>query len=175
MIISEEYQQILWELSLRGGMEWNETSSNGEKLKFEDYFDPVRPKLVSSSPRLTLEIDFEGIHLELFGTNHIPENARSQKDAFMTFGLFIDNRLMVSGDTKFDPKLIKKYADKSEVIFHDSSFFPNPVHSSIQELRTLDANVKSKIYLMHYGDDYKNYDTSDFAGLVKQGFRYIFD
>ncbi len=175
MIISEEYQEILWNLSLRGGMEWNETSSSGEKLVFEDYFEPIRPKVVSNSPRTTLEIDFEGIHLEIFGTNHIPENAKTQQQAFTTYGLFIDNRLMISGDTKFDTKLIKKYSDKSEIIFHDASFFPNPVHASVQELKTLNSEVKKKIYLMHYGDDWKNYDASDFGGLVKQGYRYIFE
>lgn len=174
MIITEEYQDILWNLSLRGGMEWNETNLNGDKLVFEDYFEPVRPTILSENPRLTLQIDFEGLHLELFGTNHIPEQAKSLKQAFITYGMYIDNKVMISGDTKFDHSLIKKYADKSEVIFHDTSFSPNPVHSSLNELKKLDPEVKSKILLMHYGDDWKNYDVSEFLGLTKQGYRYIF-
>lgn len=172
MIISEDYEKILWNMSLRGGMEWNETSTSNKRLTFQDYFIPVRPRLISVKPRLIQDIDFEGINLEIFGTNHIPENAETQADAFITYGVFIDNRIFISGDTKFDLRLIEKYADKSEFIFHDSSFSPNPVHSSIEELRTLPANVKEKIYLMHYGDNWQDQDITGFAGLVKEGYRY---
>lgn len=175
MIIWEEYEEILWNMSLRGGMEWNETNSDGKAMNFYDYFEPIRPKLITKAPRLTLEIDFEGIHLELYGTNHIPQNAKTQKQAFITFGLFIDNRVMITADTKFDTNLIKKYENKSEVIFHDCSFFKNPVHSSIQELRTLSPEIRKKIFLMHYGDDWRNHNVDDFKGLTKQGYRYIFE
>ncbi|MDQ1267051.1 MAG: hypothetical protein QG635_2204, partial [Bacteroidota bacterium] len=175
MIVTKKYQKILWECSLRGGMEWNETSSSGEKLNFPDYFVPVYPKLIKRSPRLIYELDFDGIHFELFGTNHIPDNAQTQKQAFPSFGLFVDNRLMISCDTKFDPELISRYADRSEVMFHDTSMQPNPVHASLPQLQTLPADIKKKIYLMHYGDDWAKYDISEFAGFARQGFRYIFD
>lgn len=174
MIITEEYGKILWELSLRGGLEWNESNSFGRKLRFGDYFDAIRPKIITRTPRLKAEIDYEGIHIELFGTNHIPDNAKTQKQAFITFGLFIDNKIMVSGDTKFDRELIMEYAEKAEVIFHDTSFLPNPVHSSIIEMRTLPPEIKKKIYLMHYSDNWKEQNISDFAGFVKAGYRYIF-
>ena len=174
MIISNEYEKILWNMSLRGGMEWNESNLSGKKLKFSDYFDVIRPTLISTSPRLILELDYEGIHIEMFGTNHIPDQAKSQRQAFLTFGLLIDNKIMISGDTKFDRKLIEMYSHKAEVIFHDSSFFPNPVHASIDELRTLPSEIRNKLYLMHYQDDYQKYDVSDFAGLVQRGYIYSF-
>ena len=174
MILSEEYEQILWNMSLRGGMEWNETSTKGQRLTFNDYFDSIRPKTLETSPRLVLEINFNGINIELFGTNHIPEDAESQSQAFMTFGLFVDNRILFSGDTKFDSLLFDRYSNKSEYIFHDSSFLPNPVHASIQELRTLPIEVKNKLFLMHYGDNWKEQDITGFAGLAKQGYKYCF-
>jgi ribonuclease BN (tRNA processing enzyme) len=174
MIITKEYQKILWERSLRGGMEWNESSAQGVQLKFEDYFEAVRPKLISKSPRLTLEIDFEGLHLEIFGTNHIPDNAKNQNEAFLTYGLFIDNKVLITGDTKFDIDLLNYYGPKSEVIFHDTSFENNPVHPSINDLKKLPKQLKKKMYLMHYGDNWKEQKVDDFAGLVKQGYRYIF-
>ncbi len=175
MIITEKYQKILWERSLRGGLEWNEIMGNQKKMTYHDYFESVRPKLISEDPREVFEADFNGFHLEIYGTNHIPDKAKTQKQAFTSYGLFVDNRIMISCDTKFDPELINEYAPKSEYIFHDSSFFPNPVHASLQELQTLSTDIKEKMYLMHYSDNYEKQDISEFAGFAKQGCRYIFD
>jgi ribonuclease BN (tRNA processing enzyme) len=174
MIISENYQRILWDMSLRGGMEWNESSSFGNKLKFEDYFNPLRPKLISNEPRIIYEIDYGDIHLEMFKTNHIPDNASSSEDAFEAYGLFVDDRIFFSCDTKFDKPLIDIYCDKSEYMFHDVSFQKNPVHASLSELNTLDSSIKKKMILMHYADDWEKHNINGFAGLVKQGFKYIF-
>ncbi|TAL70823.1 MAG: MBL fold metallo-hydrolase [Bacteroidetes bacterium] len=175
LISTSEYRNILWEMSLRGGMEWNETNKSGKPLTFSDYFEHVKPKVISESPRLIVGTDFQGIKIEMFRTLHIPENAETFADAFLTFGIFVDNRVLFTADTKFDKSLIDLYGHKSEVIFHDSSFELNPVHASVQQLRQLPKTIKKKIYLMHYGDDWKKHNISDFGGLAKQGYRYIFD
>ncbi|GAB1429971.1 hypothetical protein MASR2M18_08040 [Ignavibacteria bacterium] len=175
MIINEEYQDILWNMSLRGGMEFNEVSAYGNRLTFDDYYDVARPTLKTTSPRETWEIDFNGIKIEIFRVNHIPGNSTSAGTAFITYGLFIDNRIMISGDTKFDMSLIELYADRAEYIFHDASLSPNPVHASLSELRGLPADIKKKMFLMHYSDDWRNFPVDDFAGYARQGERYIFD
>jgi len=174
MIISEKYEKILWERSLRGGMEWNESNSSGKKLQFADYFDVIYPRLISNNPRLRLELNYEGINIELFATNHIPDNAKTQKRAFLTFGLFIDSKVLISGDTKFDSDLINFYNDRAETIFHDASFTPNAVHSSVGELRTLPDKIKKKMYLMHCSDNWEEQDISGFGGIVRQGSTYEF-
>ncbi len=174
MIITEKYQNILWERSLRGGLEWNELIGNQKKMTFNDYFEPIRPVKIRNNSRDIFEIDFEEIHLEIYGTNHIPDKAKTQKQAFTSYGLFVDNSLMISCDTKFDSDLIELYAHRSDYIFHDCSFFPNPVHASIQELRTLPQDIKKKMFLMHYSDNWAEQDIKQFAGLAKQGIRYIF-
>ncbi len=174
MIISGEYKEILWNLSLRGGMEWNETNNFGDRLELTDYFDVIRPKYIEHEPRLRMELQFNDIHLELFGTNHIPDNAISPTQAFFSLGLFVDGRVFISGDTKFDRPLLDHYASRSEILFHDTSFMPNPVHASIEELRKLPKKIKEKMYLMHYGDNFEDVDISGFAGLVKLGYKYIF-
>ena len=79
-----------------------------------------------------------------------------------------------SGDTQFDPGLIELYADRSEVMFHDVQFFPGAVHAPLADLRTLPDNIKAKMYLMHYSDDWSNHNIADFAGWTNQGVRYIF-
>lgn len=175
MIISEEYQQILWDYSLRGGLEQNEISSEGNVLTFDDYFTVFRPKYLETEQRMRLHINWQGIDIELFATNHVPEQASTAANAFITHGLYIDNRVFFSGDTKFDLELFDLYADKSEIMFHDTSFSPNPVHASLMELQGLSKEIKQKMLLMHYGDNWQNQPIQDFAGLAQCGVRYIFD
>ncbi|MFM7157137.1 MAG: hypothetical protein ACKO0Y_04930, partial [Bacteroidota bacterium] len=80
-----------------------------------------------------------------------------------------------SGDTKFDMDLLNSYADRSEYMFHDASFFPNPVHASLDELRTLPASIKEKMFLVHYGDLHADQHVDEFCGFAQKGMRYIFD
>jgi ribonuclease BN (tRNA processing enzyme) len=175
MIITPKYQKAIWDYSLRGGMEWNETNNSNDSLSFNDYFEVYHPNYLSHIKRETYSIDFGGIKLEIFKTNHIPDSANNLTDAYISYGLFADDKILISCDTKFDKDLFASYADRSEFIFHDCSFFHNPVHTSIHELRTLPDEIKAKIFLMHYSDDWANHDISGFAGLAHQGISYIFD
>jgi len=93
----------------------------------------------------------------------------------VTYGLFIDDRIFISGDTVYDTDLIDLYADRAEYMFHDCSFMPNPVHASLPELRMLHVEIKKKMFLMHYPDKSADHDFMGFAGLTRQGVRYIFD
>ena len=174
LITTNEYKKILWNNSLKGGLEWNEASEDG-KMKLEDYFDIFLADPISTFYRTKYKINFGGIDLEFFGTNHIPDSAKTQKQAFISYGLFIDNKVMFSGDTKFDKSLLDIYANEAQVIFHDCSFTKNPVHASIDELKTLPKEWRDKIYLMHYGDDWAERDVSDFAGLAKEAVSYVFE
>ncbi len=174
MIVTDEYRPVLWDASLRGGLEYNEQNAEGTRLSFNDFYETFTPQLISTEPRSVFTIDFEGIHIELFHTNHIPGEAGTAKDAFITYGLLIDNRVFYSGDTKFDPDLIASYSDRAEVLFHDASRTPVQVHAWIENLRTLPEDVRRKMYLAHYQDDVSDSDAADFAGLAKQGVIYRF-
>ncbi len=175
MIVNEDYQRVLWTHTLQGGLEWNEKSLNTtQKLQFSDFFRVVRPLWKLCQPREIYEIEFNGIRLEMFRTNHIPEQADSWEASFISFGLFIDNRVFVSGDTQFDKSLLDLYADRSEVMFHDVQFFPGAVHAPLTDLKTLPGDIKERMYLIHYSDNWTDQDISDFAGWCRQGIRYIF-
>lgn len=175
MIIPEEYKEILWEYSLRGGLQFNELAEDERKMKFADYYDFLIPEMIYNNDRKKYLIEVGGVKLEIFTTNHIPDVAESPKDAFITYGLYVDDRIFFSGDTKFDLNLINDYKDRSEILFHDCSFNPNPVHADLKSLRTLPDEIKQKMYLMHYSEDFEKYNIDDFAGLAKSGVRYIFD
>lgn len=143
-------------------------------MTFDDYFNQLKPSQISDSPRRKYKIDYKGINLEIFVTNHTPPSAESTKESFVSYGLLIDNKLLISCDTKFDNSLINLYNSKSDYIFHDCALRKNPVHSSLDELKTLDKETKSKMLLMHYDDDFKNYNIDDFLGFAIQGASYIF-
>jgi ribonuclease BN (tRNA processing enzyme) len=175
MIINEEYQRVLWTHSLQGGLEWNEKDNDtSQKLDFSGFFDVVRPKWKTLQPREIYEIDHGGIKLEMFRTNHIPEQASGWEASFISYGLFVDDHVFISMDTKFDQELIDMYADKSSVMFHDVQFFPGAVHAYLEELKTLPEEIKKKMHLMHYADNYDEQDISDFAGWTQQGAVYEF-
>ncbi len=175
MVITEEYQRVLWDYTLRGGLEWNEkTLSAGQKLSFSDFFDVIRPTWKTFMPREVFNVQVGGIDIELFRTKHIPEQANNWEASFVSYGLFVDNRIFISGDTRFDPDLINMYADKSEIMFHDVQFFPGAVHAPLEDLRTLSAEIKKKMLLMHYADNWRDQNIDGFAGWAQQGKRYIF-
>jgi hypothetical protein len=44
-----------------------------------------------------------------------------------------------------------------EVIFHDCQFYTGGVHTSLDELITLPEEIRRKTYLVHYGDNFKDF------------------
>lgn len=174
MIITEEYQRILWDYTLRGGLEWNERdNTSGMKLDFCDFFDVIRPAWKAHEPREIWEVDCGPIHLEIFRTKHIPEHSSDWETSFVSYGLFVDHRVLVTGDTRMDLELLKYYGDVSNTIFHDVQFFPGAVHAPLDELKKeMLPTHKCKTYFIHYADNYNEQDISDFAGWAKQGVIY---
>lgn len=176
MLITEEYRNVLWEQSLRGGLEYNEMHGDGRRLGFDDFYDThVLEHAGQTSGRTIYKTEYRGIKIELFHTNHIPGEAESALDAFITYGMLIDDRVFISGDTKFDEDLINMYSHRCEVFFHDASLTRNAVHASVAELLTLPESVRKRMYLMHYQDEAKESDAEGFAGLAKSRQRYIFE
>lgn len=183
MIISEEYQRILWDYSLRGGLEYNEEFVGIRKMQFSDYFDIIRPQWKTRQPREIFEVNFnlkntgnpdDTINLEIFRTTHIPEQSSSWEASFVSYGLFIDGQVLYSGDTKFDADIVDIYGNKAKTIFQDVQFFEGGVHAPLNVLKTLPEHIKEKTFLCHYGDNFETQNIDGFGGWTKQGCRYIF-
>jgi ribonuclease BN (tRNA processing enzyme) len=172
LIVTEEYQRLLWDYTLRGGLEFNEAPS-GQRLQFGDFFDVIRPRWKTFQPREVHEVDVGPIHLEMFRTKHIPEQSKTWEASFVSYGLMIDGRVFVSGDTRFDPDLLAMYKD-AEIFFHDAQFFPGAVHAPLADLRTLPADVKSRMRIIHYADNWATQDLGGIGGFAEQGLRYVF-
>ncbi|MFH1233200.1 MAG: MBL fold metallo-hydrolase [Patescibacteria group bacterium] len=177
LIITEPYYDILWDKTLRGGCAHNEL----DLLKFSDLVIPVRPIWKQSRPREIYEINVEGINLEIFRTIHIPGNVDMWERAFWSTGLVVDHRVLFTSDTRFDPLIFQHLGmtTNMEAIFHDCQLYdPGTVHATIDELLTLPTELKSKMYLTHYGDNFDSIENkgkaSSFRGFAESWKIYKF-
>jgi hypothetical protein len=87
---------------------------------------------------------------------------------------------MFTSDTRYDRDLVVNYDAEFnlEAIFHDCQFFTGGVHAGIDELNDLPPEIKKKIYLTHYGDNWEELEGKirdyGFAGLAQQHVHYVF-
>jgi ribonuclease BN (tRNA processing enzyme) len=178
--ITPGYQSTLWDLTLRGGSGFNEFNG-GANLSFADMWTVHPLRWLPNSRRETYEFEVGSLKLKVFRTKHIPGTAATWEDSFWSTGLVIDDRVLFSGDTRFDPSLLDEYATEGQIetIYHDCQFFPpGGVHASIDELKTLPQALKEKMLLVHYGDDWdiQSSKVADlgFSGLARQWVYYDF-
>lgn len=176
MVITGHYEKILWEQSLRGGSELSETTP----LTFSDLWNTIRPKKLTGYPRETFEADVGGINIKMPRTMHFPDTATSWRQCAWSCAVIIDDRVLFTSDTRFDPEFIESFDKKFkfEVIFHDAQMFTGGVHASLDELCTLPKRLRKKIILMHYGDNWRDYRAqakkAGFHSWAKQGHTYTF-
>ncbi|MBO61436.1 MAG: hypothetical protein CMO63_05645 [Verrucomicrobiales bacterium] len=167
MILTENYRDLLWERSLRGGCEHAVDGTLG----FDDLAEFVLPSQVASEPRELYEVEVAGVKLTIFRTVHIPTGEDTTRSAFWSTGLLIDDRVLFTADTRFDPALFDQLPmDGVEVIFHDCQLYdPGVVHPTYTDLKTLDAGLRSKMHLTHYGDTFEEFDPASdgFAGFAR--------
>jgi len=177
MVITDDYKKILWNQSLRGGNSYGEHTTR--YLNFDDYFEQIKPKLISKKPRPLYEANIGKINIKLFRTKHMPDSARSWKNSFYSYGILVDNRILFPSDTRFDKELLDwmEEAYHPEYIFHDCQFYTGGVHAGIDELKTLPESMKKKMYLCHYSDNFTKYKPEEygFAGYAERGVYYNFD
>lgn len=178
--ITETFQSLLWDMSLRGGSAFNE-ENGGNNLAFGDFWTIHRPEWAPRAPRETWKFDVGGIQIQAFRTMHIPSNAPDWQRSFWSTGLLIDERVLFTGDTRFDPALLDEICSTYpiETIFHDCQFLPaGGVHAAFEELRTLPSHLKAKTVLMHYGDNWETFEPqvkeAGFIGLASQWTNYVF-
>ena len=179
IVINPTYQHLLWDLSLRGGAAYNEENS-GMDLTFGDMWSIIRPSWLPAYPRETHEATIGSINVKMFRTMHIPDMTGSWQSSFWSCGIIIDNRIMFTSDTRFDPDLINSFTENFdlEYIFHDCQFFTGGVHAGLEEIATLPEAVKERMILTHYGDNWKEQEKKvadhGFYGLAKQWHHYLF-
>ena len=158
MIILPDYEEELWSKSLAGGMEYCE-SKQGRPLELADFFEVRRPSPVTAKDGLVWKYQHGPIEISIMRTRHFPDTAVSIEESQWCSGVFINQRVWVSGDTMFDAKYSIEYAKISELMFHDCQLFQGGVHASYHELMTLPETVRRKMLLYHYGDNWDQPET----------------
>jgi mRNA degradation ribonuclease J1/J2 len=180
MIVNETYQHILWDMSLRGGAAYNEEEAK-DTLSFSDFWNIIRPQWLPDYPRETFSARLGKIDIKMMRTKHIPDSSYDWQSSFWSCGVIIDERILFTSDTRYDYDLIDFYEKKFklEAIFHDCQFFTGGVHASLEEIKQFPPDIKSKMYLTHYGDNWEEFEDKiekyGFAGLAKQHVYYVFD
>jgi ribonuclease BN (tRNA processing enzyme) len=156
LLTTAGYSKILWDQSLRGGLEHSEETATGQSLTLADYVNLKNGEPLEGFGRpvyqATVGWEQDAINLKLMRTNHLPNSSKNWGSAFFSLGVLIDDRVLISGDTVFDRDLIDVFGTKAEVIFHDCQDFVGGVHAAYQELRSLPDHLKSKMVLYHLPD-----------------------
>ena len=179
IIINEDFEEILWNHSLRGGSAYSEVL-NGQPLVFTDFWRVTRPTKVADIERETWATRLGELDIKIPRTKHFPDNAESWRDSFWSCGVLFDERVLFTSDTRYDPDLLVEFDRRYDldIIFHDCQFFTGGVHASLDELTMLPASLKCKMVLMHYGDDWQQYEeqmrAAGFHSFARQNHSYTF-
>ncbi len=178
LVITDEFKECLWEESLKGGIQYSEEGV----MTFDDYFNQIKPVRIQKKPFEMFETNVGSINIKLFRTRHVTTRKKSLKKSQISYGLIIDDRILFTADTQFNPSqlqfLLDKYK-KIEVIFHDCDVmgYSRGVHAAYDELVTLPKEIKEKTFLSHYSEAVSTIDAlvDGFAGLAKHWVYYDFD
>lgn len=145
-----------WDKSLRGGLEGLEgikyLEKDGLGVNLATYFD-VHPITRNG------HFIWEGIHFDIIQTVHIV----CKYSLSMSFGLMwtdpdTNERVYITTDTQYSPEIsMLALWREASVIFQDCETglyqFKSGVHAHYEDLRTLPAEIKAKMWLTHYGDN----------------------
>ncbi len=156
LLTTADYAHILWDASLRGGLEHSEETQPGRRLSFSDYVmlrcGEYLPGYGRPVYRLLVGEGDDVIEVKIMRTNHIPDSSSSWQTAFYSVGVVIDDRVFISGDTMFDREMVEVFGSGVETIFHDCQDFTGGVHASYEELRGLPTHLKERTVLYHLPD-----------------------
>ena len=178
LVITDEFKKCLWGESLKGGIQYSEEGV----MTFDDYFNQIKPVRIQKKPFEMFETNVGSINIKLFRTRHVTTRKKSLKKSQISYGLIIDDRILFTADTQFNPSQLQFLLDKYkniEVIFHDCDVmgYSRGVHAAYDELVTLPKEIKEKTFLSHYSEAVSTIDAlvDGFAGLAQHWVYYDFD
>ena len=159
LYISEHIAGALWEHTLSGGL----TSLSDEKASLSAFFQVHE---VPDGQRF----EWERVQFQVIENRHI----ESRFAHMPSYGLFFrSNRYKVylTTDAQFQLESAMPFYLAADFIFQDCETLelPSGVHANYQQLKTLDPEIKRKMWLYHYNHHYSalpNPAADGFAGFV---------
>ena len=155
----------LWSHSLKGGL----GSLEGEDASIHSYFDvhPIRENK---------GFMWEDVYFQLVQVMHIMDGYK----ILPSFGLLFtlgSTRIFFTADTQYAPTQISQFYRSADLILQDCETSPSRsgVHAHFEQLVTLPADIKKKMWLYHYQPGVKKDScTEGFAGWVEKGKTFTF-
>lgn len=165
LLCDESWAKSLWEKTLCGDLSTHD-SADSNQASPDSWYEVVKPKVLSKRSSL---FEWGDLKIETFRTMHAPATSDRWETSAWSTGVLIDDKVWYSCDTKFDYDLINMYADRAEVLIHDTASGASPVHASLDELTTLQKEIKGRMWLTHYGDEWvENDQPSEQANCLVQ-------
>lgn len=169
LLATDSLLDRLWNHSMCGALEYIEQMPGVETPQTLSDFFTLEP--IEAQKWLVIE-ENPGFRIYLHPTDHVK--------GMESYGLEIEEnpggrekRFLFSGDTKFNKNLILHGFQACSCIFHDCQLFDSGksnhqgVHASYQQLLQLPAEIRSQMWLYHYGDTQLPDAKSDgFAGFI---------
>jgi ribonuclease BN (tRNA processing enzyme) len=166
LYINEKLGEELWHNCLKGGL----GTLQNQIAHLDTYFDI---RLI----RRNEGFEFAGLRLQTVQTVHYMDGY----EIVPSYGLLVplpgDGRLFVTSDTQYTPGQLMSFYQSSTIIFHDCETSPyrSGIHAHYEDLRTLPAEIRKKMWLYHYQDGTLPDAAADgFAGFVKRGHVFEF-
>ncbi len=160
LYLNEDLVKPLWDHSLSGGL----SSLSDEPSHLSAFFEV-------HSVSHDNEFTWRNLHFTLVESQHI----NSKFVRMPSYGLFFcanKHPVFITTDSQFQPEILDHYYRQAELIFQDCETSPHfsQVHAHYDQLKNLDAAIKSKMWLYHYNQECLPDAQSDgFLGFVKPG------
>ena len=166
LFCEEKLQSKLWSNSLQGGLE----CIGNKCMELSDYFD-CHPVAEGA------HFDWQGLRFELVKMPHVTGGGCNMHSYGLLAGPADKKKsLFISTDAQFQPGLLESIAARVSLIFHDceTSAVKSTVHAHYEQLLTLPASVRNKMWLYHYQRDAKYRPQQDgFLGFVVKGQEFV--
>ena len=160
-----EFKFMLWD-ALKNSMKF---SPHGI-MQMSDYFDTI----IAYRTDKVYKIRFKSHDFLFVKTKHIP--------GMLSFGVMFNintKKVFYTSDIIFDPEFLMLVNNKytPSVIIHDckTDASDEKVHASYRRLKTLPVELKKKMLLIHYDDNFIQFDPQKdgFMGFAKGGDIFI--
>ncbi|MNO26614.1 ribonuclease Z [compost metagenome] len=140
LYIADALTEPLWENTLKGGM-------GQENITCLDDIFEVRILKEGTVNQISPDLS-----VELIRTPHIPGKS--------SYSLYLNQEIFYSADMLFQPDLLQHLVQEKHCrkIFHEVQLVgAGEVHTTLEELLSLPANIRSLISLMHYNDNMEDF------------------